>query len=471
MNRVENGHTANNEESNGKKVYYQSLGCKVNSYETDAIRSLFESRGFVTVEEPKECDVYVINTCTVTAEAERKSGQMLRKARKLAPRAIVAAMGCRTEMRGGKDCADVCVGTKNRAALVDRVVRQLAGSQTSLENAANHRDALPESSGLCADRFSELPEPLNAFEEFGSVISREGTRAFVKIQDGCDSFCSYCIIPYARSHARSRQQQDTIREVRRLGEAGYREIVYTGINLGSYGAEWGSASESLQRLLEETIQIESIQRIRLGSIEPNLVDERFASALAASQKFCRHLHISLQSGSDSVLKRMNRKYGTAQFSHAVSILRAAVPDISLTTDIIVGFPAETDSEHLDSLRFCRTLGFSRIHVFPFSARNGTAASTMQPQVDPGVRNQRTADFLCLSDELAARSSAQMIGKTVCVLVESKRSGGESVGYSREYQRVRFISVQEEEPGRECMVRITGFEKDELVGEELRSGSF
>lgn len=427
-----------------KRVYYQTLGCKVNSYETDAIRTLFESRGFITTEKAEECDVYVVNTCTVTAEADRKSRQMLRRAHKLAPHAIVAAMGCLGEIRCIDDLADISVGTKRRSVLVDRVI------------------------GRISDRACDIFESGGEYEEFGPIVSREGTRAFIKIQDGCDNFCSYCIIPYVRGRARSRTPEEVVREIRRLGEKGYCEVVFTGINLSSYGKQWGLPSEALKSLLNETSRIDSVRRIRLGSLEPNLINENFVAFLSETEKFCRHLHISLQSGSDSVLFRMNRKYGTAEFTRAVSLLRAAMPGISITTDIIVGFPGETDSEHRESIHYCEKTGFSKIHVFPYSVREGTSAARMKLRVDPSVKNQRTREFLALSDRSSEQSLTEMVGKTVSVLVESSIENKRYSGYSRDYHRVCFAASNTPQPGTEHFVRIDGFDKDILLGEEVIS---
>ena len=476
---MKNLHQDKNQQSEAlvkKKVYYQSLGCKVNSYETDAIRKLFEDRGFVTTDEPDQSDVYVINTCTVTAEADRKSGQMLRRARKLAPRAIVAAMGCRIRMRGQTDCADVCVGTSDRDSLVDLVMDRLSESEVDLvmdrlsESEAARREFLDERSSRLEQSRSAiyLTHGSLTYEEFGPVISREGTRAFVKIQDGCDSFCSYCIIPFARGRARSRTEPEILEEIRKLGDSGYSEIVLTGINLWSYGKDLSKEADPLGRLLTRINRIKSIQRIRLGSIEPNMISDRFVRTLSETEKFCRHLHISLQSGSDTVLARMNRKYKTADFRGAVERLISSMPDISLTTDIIVGFPAETEEEHRESILFCEKIGFSRIHVFPYSSRSGTAAAEMKPQIDSDVKSRRKAEFLALSETLFTRSAARMIGKTLIVLAETVGKSSYFSGYSRNYFRVQFTSSQAVRPGQEYFVRITGAEKEILLGEDADS---
>ncbi|MBN1891498.1 MAG: tRNA (N(6)-L-threonylcarbamoyladenosine(37)-C(2))-methylthiotransferase MtaB [Clostridiales bacterium] len=449
MSKTQNFERSRSRSIQGKKVYYQSLGCKVNRYETDAIRTLFEKRGFLTTDDPGDCDVHVINTCTVTAEADRKSGQMIRRARKLAPKAIIAVMGCRIQIKGESDCADVCVGTFDRASLADQVIERLDMTEYT-----------------SSDREKPYTSSLHEYEEFGPIVSREGTRAFVKIQDGCDNYCSYCIIPYARGPSRSRKKKDVLDEMRRLGDAGYQEVVLTGINLGSYGKEWGEGSNLLLRLLEEADQIKSIRRIRIGSVEPNMIDEEFVRVFAKANHFCRHLHISLQSGSDSVLNRMNRKYTTSGFSRAVALLRSSMPDIVLTTDIIAGFPTETEKEHEESLRYCKSIGFSKIHVFPYSARNGTVAAKLKPQVSVEKRKKRKEDFLCLSDELFVRSAGSMIGKTVRVLVEEKKSDGECIGYSGGYFRVRFVSGERAKTGYESLVRIVGYDQGILTGAEF-----
>lgn len=431
---------------NGPKVYFQTLGCKVNSYETDAVRILFESRGFRTTTDPRDCDVCVVNTCTVTAEADRKSGQMLRRAKKLAPRAVVAAMGCRTEMRKAIDEADVCVGTVDRAGLVDLVISRLF-----------ERSDDPDSV-LTNEHRSRMAE----FEDFGPVISREGTRAFVKIQDGCDNYCSYCIIPYARGRSRSRSEESILHEIRCLGEEGYIEIVLTGINLGAFGKDSENAHDALTRLLKKAESTENIRRIRLGSIEPQMIDEAFVRTIAESSKICRHLHVSLQSGSDSVLLRMNRKYNIKHFAESIALLRESMPNIHLSTDIIVGFPAETESEHRESLLFCEQAGFSKIHVFPYSVRAGTVAADMQPKIDSATKSKRKGDFLRLSEDLHIRAAEEMLGKIVSVLVEEQNHGMYS-GYSKEYFRVIFSSGSVFESGSEAQVQITGLSDETLTG--------
>jgi threonylcarbamoyladenosine tRNA methylthiotransferase MtaB len=379
-------------------------------------------------------------------------------------------------MRGQTDCADVCVGTSDRDSLVDLVMDRLSESEVDLvmdrlsESEAARRESLDERSSRLEQSRSAIDLTHNSltYEEFGPVISREGTRAFVKIQDGCDSFCSYCIIPFARGRARSRTEPEILEEIRKLGDSGYSEIVLTGINLWSYGKDLSKEADPLGRLLTRINRIKSIQRIRLGSIEPNMISDRFVRTLSETEKFCRHLHISLQSGSDTVLARMNRKYKTADFRGAVERLISSMPDISLTTDIIVGFPAETEEEHRESILFCEKIGFSRIHVFPYSSRSGTAAAEMKPQIDSDVKSRRKAEFLALSETLFTRSAAQMIGKTLCVLAETVGKSSYFIGYSRNYFRVQFTSSQAVRPGQEYFVRITGAEKEILLGEDADS---
>lgn len=433
------------------QVFFQTLGCKVNQYESDGIRKRFEALGFRTVTDPSDCDVYVINTCTVTAEADRKSGQMIRRARRIAPRAIIAAMGCKIQMSADTECADVCVGTSDRLKLPDIVLERLKHTEKST--------SVNNSSG---------PGFSRVYEELGPVISREATRAFVKIQDGCDNFCSYCIIPYARGRSRSRDPKEILCEIQLLGNAGYREIVLTGINLQAFGKEKGEDPDALIHLIEEINRIDTIGRIRIGSVEPGLIDERFANALAHTEKFCRHLHVSLQSGSDSVLSRMKRKYLAEDYEHSVEVLRKAMPEIALTTDIIVGFPAETDQEHRESLLFCKKIGFSKIHVFPYSIRKLTSAAEMKPKVDHRTAMKRKAEFLLLSDQMGECYAKRWEGKTVSVLIENKSGTDEYRGYSGEYLRVIISAESRRSPGDEASVFILRSKQGELIGREIRT---
>ena len=400
------------------KVYFLTLGCKVNSYESAAIGKLLMRKGFEETQDASECDVYIINTCAVTAEADRKSRQMIRKARRVAPKAVVVAMGCHTEMKKDESDADITVGTSDRPKLVPLLLEKLALSRE--KPADDDYDAGTK------------------FYEYGAVLSQEGTRAVVKIEDGCNNFCTYCIIPYSRGRVRSRKKEDVLSEIRDLAEKGYREFVLNGIHLCSYGRDLGMDETALGELLSSIAGIPGVERIRLGSLEPSCMTEEMIRLMKDNPKLCPHFHLSLQSGSDSVLQRMNRKYDTGLFRNVVMNLRKAFPDASFTTDMICGFPGESEEEHRASCDFAKEIGFTHIHVFPFSPREGTKAYSMKPQVDAPVKNRRTAELRAISDEMEEDRTKAMIGKEVEVLVEQTKDAGRFEGYSREYIRVEGI---------------------------------
>lgn len=433
------------------KVYFQTLGCKVNSYETDGVRKLFEEAGFITTQDPSDCDICLINTCTVTGEADRKSRQMIRRAKKISPNAIIAAMGCQIQMSGNLCDADVVSGTKNRSDIVDKAIQKFK----SLRDGDESYNIAPVTSAESIE-----------YEEFGPVVSREGTRAFIKIEDGCDNFCSYCVIPYARGRVVSRRHEEIIKEATRLGLAGFREIVLTGIHICSYGKDWNDCPNALFRLLTDLDEIDTISRIRLGSIEPNSLDDLFISKLSEMKKLCPHFHISLQSGSDSMLTRMGRRYDTARYADVAHKLRDSFDELSLTTDIIVGFPGETSAEHRESLDFCETMNFSKIHVFPFSPRKGTRAAEMRQPVDPVVIAERSREFLILSKEMFDTIALNKIGKTADVLFESVSADGCISGYSKDYFRVVLPPGSKAVAGSELTVRIIGKREDALIAEML-----
>jgi len=424
-------------------ISFLTLGCKVNRYETDAVRQAFENRGFLVLSEQEPSDVYVINTCTVTAEADRKSRQMIRRARRRNPGAIVVAMGCHVELLKSASEADISVGTKNRLSVVDMVLEKI---------------------GMASSGAAGVFMDTNSYQEFGPVLSQEETRAYIKIEDGCDSFCSYCIIPFARGRVVSREPQDIIREAMELGERGFHEIVLTGIHICSFGKDRGEDVSALGRLLTALDEIPSVHRIRLGSLEPNSMTEEFIRGLSELKKLCPHFHISLQSGSDSVLSRMNRKYDSNTYRSVLSQIRSYFAISSITTDIIVAFPAETQKEHEESLAFCREMDFAGIHVFPFSSRKGTRAAQMSPQISSDAAAARRDDFLCLSDELSAAHSRMFVGRTVEVLLERKDSSGFFSGYTREYFRVCVEPGEKMLPGMEVRVKIQSVKNGELFGE-------
>ena len=443
-------------------ISFQTLGCKVNRYETDAVRQAFEEHGFQVISDTEPVDVYVINTCTVTAEADRKSRQMIRRARRNNPKAIVVAMGCQVELLKSASEADISVGTKNRLSVVDRVLEKIG--KTSLPVSVIPAQSSRHEETVCIDKpFAETAIARNQFQEFGPVLSQEETRAYIKIEDGCDSFCSYCIIPFARGRVVSRDAEEVIREAEELGRRGFHEIVLTGIHICSFGKDKGESISALERLLFDLDKIPSIHRIRLGSLEPNSMNEKFIQSLSRLKKLCPHFHISLQSGSDTVLARMNRKYDTKAYREVISLFRRFFDNFAVTTDIIVAFPGETTNEHEESIQFCREVGFSRIHVFPFSERSGTKAAEMQPKVTAETAGQRRNDFLYLSRELADAHCAAMIGRQTEVLIETRDQKNNYIGYTKQYVRVNIITQEEYIQGTEVSVHIESFEDGELFG--------
>jgi threonylcarbamoyladenosine tRNA methylthiotransferase MtaB len=406
------------------RAAFHTLGCKTNHYETDALRRQFQLAGFADVPFDSFADVYLVNTCTVTGEAGRKSRQMLRRARRTNPLAVVVAMGCHSELEGGLDGVDIVIGTQGKSQALDRVIEELHRRGADLPVAAVQR-SVPDGA---ADG--------SVFEELGPVDHQSETRAYVKIEDGCDNFCSYCAIPLARGRVRSRARSSVLAETAALAAAGYREVVLTGIHVCSYGADQGLPSHAVMDLALEMAEISGIDRIRLGSLEPQSVTPKFLARAVRNPKLLPHFHLSLQSGSDSVLARMNRHYGSRDYRQVVASLRQAYDRPGLTTDIIVGFPGETEDEHQASLAFCSEIGFSRLHVFRYSSRAGTRAASLPGQVDPVTAGRRSQAMLDLADRMALEYHRSQIGRPQTVLLEKLRPDGLFEGYSPEYVPIR-----------------------------------
>ena len=402
------------------KVYFLTLGCRVNRYETDAMRRLFLDKGFEVTEDASEADCCVVNTCSVTGEADRKSHQMLRKMARLNPDAVVVATGCSAELADGAVDCDLIVGNREKNEIADRVLEYMK-QQGRHEHTASH--VRPEVTKK------------DEYHDFGSVLSPEGTRAFIKIEDGCNNFCTYCAIPYARGRVASRSFESCVEEAKFLADSGYKEITVSGIHLCSYGKDRGEDIMSLLKLLQAIDTVPGVERLGLGSLEPMSMTEEFIEGLAGLKHLCPHFHLSLQSGSDTVLKRMNRRYDTEDYTERVRLLRKYFPDMSLTTDIITGFPGETEEEFEETCLFARKMAFAKIHVFPYSEREGTAAAAM-PQMDMSVRKARAAKLISISDELSAEFAAGMTGKTAEVLVETV-SDGIPEGYTANYVRTKI----------------------------------
>lgn len=425
-----------------KTVAFHTLGCKVNQYDSQAMLELFEQAGYQPGDFDQPCDVYVINTCTVTGTGDKKSLQAVRRARRLNPAADIIVCGCMAQRDGEKLLADtdarLILGTARRAEIV-----------TLLEQAQR------EHTSLCAvtDVRRAAFEPL-------LITHQEGrTRATLKIQEGCDRFCTYCIIPYVRGGIRSRSVQDVRDEAARLAQAGYREIVLTGIHLTSYGRDLKNG-DTLLSVIRAVHDIAGVERIRLGSLEPVIATADFARALGEMPKLCPQFHLALQSGCDSVLRRMRRRYDTAAFRESAQALRAVFPDCALTTDVMSGFPGETDAEHRQSLDFCREMRFARMHVFPYSEREGTAAATMPDPVPRHIREERARELIALGADMAEEYRRAQLGTVRRVLFE-QCAEGVSVGYTPEYMRCEALGTV---CGQTLPVRMTGLLPEGFSGE-------
>lgn len=435
-----------------KKCALHNLGCKVNSYETQAMQQLMEDAGYKIIpfgELP--ADVFIINTCSVTNIADRKSRQMIHKARALNPDAVIVACGCYVEssgeMRDGD--IDIVIGNNEKSRLIEILDSYFAGEPREEEaDISKVRDF---------DRMS-IDKP------------SEHTRAYVKIQDGCNRFCSYCIIPYVRGRIRSRSKEDILSEVRRLAERGCLEVVLTGIHLSSYGMDFeGDKNVTLIDIIEETDRIEGIERIRLGSLEPLIVTEDFAKRLSKCRKVCPHFHLSLQSGCDGVLARMNRRYTTKEFTAGVETLRKYFDGPAITTDVIVGFPGETAEEFAETAEYIRKTGFYELHVFKYSRRKGTAADRMDGQVPDAVKSERSEALLAIGRDMSADYRREYIGRRVSVLFEEKiifEGNGYIVGFTDTYVRVAVGCEGSDAPKPNSIagVRVTG-----LLGKEMVIG--
>ncbi|MGN0989072.1 MAG: tRNA (N(6)-L-threonylcarbamoyladenosine(37)-C(2))-methylthiotransferase MtaB [Eubacteriales bacterium] len=402
------------------KFSIYTLGCKVNQYESSVISSAFEAEGYEVVPPDAAADVCCINTCAVTEESARKSRQIIRRMRTLNPGAVIIAVGCMTQTSPeavGISEADIIIGTTEKTSLPEYVSRFL-------------RDRV---------RICEIKDVSNErkFEKMTADRS-ERTRATVKIQDGCNNFCSYCIIPYARGRIRSKDEKEALEEIASLiSEGGYKEVVLTGIHLDNYGLD--TKTTDLCTLLEKADNIPGVERIRLGSLEPVFITDGNVARLAKLKHLCPQFHLSLQSGCDSTLRRMNRHYTAADYLRAVEILRRYIPDVAVTTDIIVGFPGETSEEFAESKAFAEKVGFLKIHVFPFSERKGTAAANMDGKIDKAVKAERVAELSAVSQNSAKAFMSRYVGRTVPVLFERERNGW-CGGFTPNYIDVRVVGA-------------------------------
>lgn len=422
-----------------KKAALHNLGCKVNAYETEAMQEMLEKAGYEIVPFKEGADIYIINTCTVTNIADRKSRQMLHRARKMNPGAIVVAAGCYVQAQAEKQevdpCIDIVLGNNRKKDLI-----------AVLEEYEKNKEA---------DTCLEEVEDISRTREYETLsLTRPGdhTRAYIKVQDGCNQFCTYCIIPYARGRVRSRAVEDVIREVRSLAGNGYREVVLTGIHLSSYGIDFDGERHLLE-LIRAVHEVEGISRIRLGSLEPGIITEEFAESISSLPKMCPHFHLSLQSGCDDTLRRMNRRYTSAEYYEKCQILRKYFDHPALTTDVIVGFPGETEEEFRQSMEFVDKVNFYETHIFKYSRREGTKAAAMDGQVSEQVKAQRSALMISLGERKRKAYEESFVGKDVEVLVEEPAIiGGKAVqtGHTKEYIK---IALEQEEDLRNQIVKI------------------
>ncbi|TXK84094.1 tRNA (N(6)-L-threonylcarbamoyladenosine(37)-C(2))-methylthiotransferase MtaB [Paenibacillus sp. N3.4] len=433
-------------------VAFHTLGCKVNFYDTEAIWQLFKNEGYEQVDFEQTADVYVVNTCTVTNTGDKKSRQMIRRAIRRNPEAIVAVTGCYAQTSPAEILAipgvDMVIGTQDRENIIPLV-----------------------------KQFEQDRQPINAvrnimktrqFEELDVPDFADRTRAFLKIQEGCNNFCTFCIIPWSRGLMRSREPQSVIQQAEQLVAAGYQEIVLTGIHTGGYGED--IEDYSLAKLLWDLDKVEGLKRIRISSIEASQITDEVIEVLKSSDKMCRHLHIPLQAGDDQVLARMRRKYTTAEFARKIERIHEIMPDVAITTDVIVGFPGETEEMFRNGVAFMERMKFSEMHVFPYSKRTGTPAARMEDQVDEEIKNARVHELIDLSETMQLAYAQKFIGQVLEVIPERAHKGtsdsGLFMGYSDNYVQVVFEG-SEDLIGEVCLVKVTEAGVNESRGHLVR----
>lgn len=434
------------------KVAFYTLGCKVNSYETNGMAQKFKESEYEVVNFSEKADVYIVNTCTVTSIADKKSRQFLRQAKHNNPDGIVVAVGCYVQASPEEvkkiPEIDLCLGTNEKNNIVQIVENYIT--------AKKERDGLE--SQVVSDDVFQNPE----YSEFGSVTYTENTRAVIKVQDGCDRFCSYCLIPYARGRVRSRKPENVVQEVKELALKGFKEVVITGIHVASYGKDFKNGY-GLIDLLEEINKTDGIERVRLGSIEPLLISEEFIQRFSKLEKMCHQFHLSLQSGCDATLQRMNRRYTTSEFREIVHRIREYFEDSILTTDVIVGFPGETDEEFQNTYEFLKEMKFYKMHVFKYSIRRGTKAENMPNQVASEIKEKRSKLLLELSDRNEKDYLDSYIGKTVKVLFEEKVDKEDTYeGFTSNYLKVN-VKEKNDIQNKMLTVKITGRNELKLEG--------
>lgn len=430
------------------KIAFYTLGCKVNQYETQAIAETFERLGYEIVDFDQKADIYVINTCTVTNVSDRKSRQAIKRAKKNSPNSVVVVMGCYPQVYPQEvqkiDGVDIIIGTRHREKIVEYVTEYL--KQKKKIFAVN-------------DEYKR-----NSFEELKISSFNERTRAFIKIEEGCEQFCSYCIIPYARGSVVSRSLSSILDEVERLASNGYKEFVITGINISAYGKDL-DYKVTLLDVVEEISKIEKVRRIRLSSLEPIVMKEDFIKRLVGVDKLCHHLHLSLQSGSDKILKLMNRHYTTDEYKQIVRMVRSYWDDVAFTTDIIVGFPGESDEDFERTVEFVEEIGFSRIHVFRFSPKKGTKAYSMPNQVSSAEKEKRSEILKSVARKLSFGFHKKFEGKIVEVLIEENSSfEGYCEGYSGNYIRTLVPKTESIKAGEIYKVKVKQAFEQYVIGD-------
>ncbi len=425
------------------KVAFLTLGCKTNQYETNGMIQKFLEKGYQICELEDKPDIYVVNTCTVTNMSDRKSRQALRKVKQQNEKAIVVAVGCYAQV--AKETLekmpeiDIVLGNKEKKDIVEYVENFPKGKIVDVADIAKQKE----------------------FDEYGCITYSEKTRTTIKIQDGCNNFCTYCLIPYARGRIRSRQKENILKEAEEISKKGIKEIVLTGIHIASYGKDFEEEYKLID-LLEDLNKIEGIERIRLGSLEPTIITQDFADRLKKLNKVCTHFHLSLQSGCNETLKRMNRKYSVEEFKKVTEILRENFEDVNLTTDIIVGFPGETEEEFNKTYQFLKDIAFYKMHVFKYSRRDGTVAAKMPNQVDGKIQEERSNKLIELSNKNQEKYNKQYIGKEVDVLFEEKQ-GQYWIGHTMNYMVIKVCSEEDLE-NKIKKVKIVKTNFEEIIGE-------
>ncbi|WP_199621738.1 tRNA (N(6)-L-threonylcarbamoyladenosine(37)-C(2))-methylthiotransferase MtaB [Paenibacillus alkalitolerans] len=430
-------------------VAFHTLGCKVNFYDTEAIWQLFKNDGWEQADFETTADVYVINTCTVTNTGDKKSRQIIRRAIRRNPEAVIAVTGCYAQTSPAEILAipgvDLVIGTQGRDAILD-LVKQVQADRQPINAVRNI---------MKTRQFEELDVP-----DFA-----ERTRAFLKIQEGCNNFCTFCIIPWSRGLLRSRAPESVMKQARMLVDAGYKEIVLTGIHTAGYGEDL--EGYNFAALLRVLAKVEGLKRIRISSIEASQITDEVIDVMMSSDKFCRHLHVPLQAGDDTVLKRMRRKYTTAEYAERIARIRERWPEVAITTDVIVGFPGETEEQFEAGYRFMKDIGFSEMHVFPYSKRTGTPAARMEDQVDEDIKNERVHKLIDLSEEMQLAYAERFVGQVLEVIPEREAKGAEGrgllSGYTDNYLQVVFPG-NEELIGQVARVRVTEAGVNECKGE-------